>query len=67
MKNKKKKISREINDQLFDGSGISYENSRYGVGDYSAFISNGMTDNEHIDAVDYYDEFLDEGNIKDDK
>ena len=64
MKNKRKKISREINDQLFDGSGISYENSRYGVGDYSAFISNGMTDNEHID---YYDEFLDEGNIKDDK
>jgi hypothetical protein len=67
LKKSNKNISQEKDGQLFDGSGISYENSRYGVEDYTAFISNGMTNNEHIDAVDYYDEFLDEGNVHDDK
>ena len=36
------------------------EKIRYDSNDYLNFISNGMADNEKIDAVDYFENFLTE-------
>ena len=41
------------------------EKSDYDAEDYVNFISNGMADNEKIDAVDYFENFLTE--ITDDR
>ncbi len=67
MKRKRKKRNDYDGLYIFDGSGISLDNEEYGVDNYMSFVSNGMTNNERIDAVDYYDEFLDENNIFDDE
>lgn len=36
------------------------EKSRYDTDDYIHFISNGMADNEKIEAADYFENFLTE-------
>ena len=36
------------------------EKIRYDSNDYLNFVSNGMADNEKIDAVDYFENFLTE-------
>jgi len=42
------------------------EKINYNAEDYVNFISNGMADNEKIDAVDYFENFLTE-NTDDDE
>ena len=34
------------------------EHGEYDSADYADFISNGMTNNEKIDALEYYETFL---------
>ena len=41
------------------------EKIRYDTDDYVNFISNGMSDNEKIDAVDYFENFLTESTEND--
>ena len=41
------------------------EKIRYNADDYVNFISNGMSDNEKIDAVDYFENFLTESTEND--
>lgn len=43
-----------------DNSGSIGEDDLYGVDDYVYFLSNGMSDNEKIDAYNYFQEYLDE-------
>lgn len=57
MKKKKKQHVRSEEFQVYDGS---HSREDYDAGDYADFISNGMTNNEKIDAVEYFEEFLDE-------
>ena len=42
------------------------EKMHYNTNDYLNFVSNGMADNEKIEAVDYFENFLTE-NTDDDK
>ena len=44
---------------IHDGS-QKPEKIRYDSNDYLNFVSNGMADNEKIDAVDYFENFLTE-------
>ncbi len=53
--------------RITDGSGISEFDGYYAAENYLRFLSNGMADNEKIDAVDYYDAFLDENILTDDQ
>ncbi len=66
VKDKKTKRNHPQNFDVCDGSGISMEEEVYGTDDYLNFLSNGTADNEKIDAVDYFEEFLSE-NTQDDK
>lgn len=43
---------------ISDNSDLSDE--AYSVDDYMNFVSNGMSDNEKIDAYNYFECFLDE-------
>ena len=43
-----------------DNSDLSEDDDLYGVDDYMYFLSNGMSDNEKIDAYNYFGEYLDE-------
>ncbi len=38
----------------------SHENDRnpYSAGEYTNFLSNGMTDNEKVEAQEYYEDYL---------
>lgn len=56
----KKKRSAGKHDNDFVVSDGSKSHGDYGTDDYSEFISNGMTNNERIDALEYYEQFLDE-------
>ena len=42
---------------ISDGSADDF---RYGVNEYGDFISNGMTDNEKVEAQEYFERFLQE-------
>ena len=55
---KKKSVKKHEND--FVVSDGSRSHGEYGTDEYGNFISNGMTNNEKIDAVEYFEEFLDE-------
>ena len=57
MKKKKSVKNPEKDFVVSDGSRTHGE---YGVDAYGDFISNGMTNNEKIDAVEYFEQFLDE-------
>lgn len=57
---KKNKQNAPQNFCVADGSQISFEEENYTSDDYVNFLSNGMADNEKIDAVDYFEEFLTE-------
>ena len=43
------------------------EKSRYDTDDYINFVSNGMADNEKIEAADYFENFLTESTDDDRK
>lgn len=66
MKDPKNKLTAPQNFYVCDGSQISFEEESYGTDDYLNFLSNGMADNEKVEAVDYFEEFLSE-NTEDDK
>lgn len=51
---------RPVDFEIYDGSGISSDREDYSAESYLNFVSNGMTNNEKIDACDYYEEFLNE-------
>ncbi len=44
----------------FDIRDGSQDTALYGVDDYMHFVSNGMADNEKIEAADYFEQFLSE-------
>ncbi len=54
----KRRSARRHKDNNFIVSDGSKEHGDYTVEDYEDFISNGMTNNERIDAVEYYESFL---------
>ncbi|MBQ9461359.1 MAG: hypothetical protein IJU51_05500 [Clostridia bacterium] len=55
MKRRKMPEPQDENFILSDGS---MEHGDYNAEDYADFISNGMTNNEKIDALEYYETFL---------
>lgn len=63
---KRKTGRQELPDRFIISDGSLNFDGEYGTGDYLNFVSNGMTNNERIDAVDYFDEFLKE-DTKDDQ
>lgn len=67
MKEKKTKLNAPKNFYVCDGSGKSFETDNYNNADYLNFLSNGMADNEKIEAVDYFEEFLSEDTSDDKK
>ena len=67
MKEKKTKLNSPKDCYTWDGSGESFEESNYNNADYLNFLSNGMADNEKIEAVDYFEEFLSEDTSDDKK
>lgn len=66
MPDKHNKLTEPQNFYICDGSEISFEETEYGTDDYLNFVSNGTADNEKIEAVDYFEEFLSE-NTHDDQ
>ena len=67
MKEKKTKLNTPKDFYTCDGSGESFEESNYNNADYLNFLSNGMADNEKIEAVDYFEAFLSEDTSDDKK
>ena len=55
MKRRKRAGRQDENFILSDGT---MEHGDYDTEDYADFISNGMTNNEKIDALEYYETFL---------
>ncbi len=58
LKRKKRKASSDSTGAGFlisDGSG---RNTAYDADDYCEFLSNGRTNNEKVEAEEYYDRFL---------
>ena len=53
--------------RISDGSGIAQDGEYYDSGDYLNFVSNDMSDNEKVEAVDYFEEFLTETRLSDDE
>lgn len=61
MKKKHKKGSAPVSsDGSFEISDGSTSSDDYDAGDYSKFLSNGRTNNEKVEAEEYYDRFLHE-------
>ncbi len=56
----KKKSSVKKHGHDFVVSDGSRSHGEYNSDDYREFISNGMTNNEKIDAHEYFEQFLDE-------
>ncbi len=54
---RKKRHEPQKNFMISDGSADDF---RYGVNEYGDFISNGMTDNEKVEAQEYFERFLQE-------
>ncbi|MBQ3886656.1 MAG: hypothetical protein VZR73_01230 [Acutalibacteraceae bacterium] len=56
-KHRKVRQSSEIPPMISDGSQPSRD---YGTQDYTDFLSNGHTNNEKVEAIEYFESFLDE-------
>lgn len=54
---KRKSVRKERDFTVSDGT---MEHGEYDAGDYAEFISNGMTNNEKVEAVEYFETFLNE-------
>lgn len=65
MMKRKKRDFKPVDFGIYDGSGIAQDEDDFGTDSYLDFVSNGGTNNERIDAYDYYDAFLDENGPRD--